>query len=504
MSMVLDGGKFHFRSLLQNNNNQKNKNNRNNINKNHQKNLNLKNNNILNTDSITLPNNKNLSPTHKNKIKLLRPKKANDKLNKLKHNKSFEENYSVPKDIFATNNKNDLQTQSLIINEDNETNYKNKKNIKSNFLNYMNKKVVKYPYNSKKLNNSYFIPKKINSSFDERIFSSRNNYNNISNKKLITKENANKKINKISLANHAVSLDLIDNEENLINNDEIILNTNEKNFVTNDNNEDLLLIKNLNNDSLIEDDNLLNNSFENSKNDFYLLYPENYEKAIKNNMLKMEIQLMVEKIFEIQNKYHAEYNKLKNKFIEIKNLLKLLYEKSSAQSKYRWNIKKFNAIPKNFKKSEKIDILKIHKEEIFLWNKMFGISKKENSNNKEILKSLFKNIVFEKYKKIYGKLNNIEIQIIENLMRKYRCDDIYEAKTSKIISGNMSIKNNINGNGNNNNGKQKNGNIHFKCASLNSNSNRENNSSNSVKKNNKYNKNTAKSKQTKYNKYKIH
>ena len=130
MSMVLDGGKFHFRNLLQNNNSQKNKNNRNYINKNHQKNINLKNNNILNTDSITLPNNKNSSPSHKNKIKLVRPKKTNDKPNKLKHNKSFEENYSIPKDIFATNNKNDLQTQSLVINEASSTNNKNKKKYK--------------------------------------------------------------------------------------------------------------------------------------------------------------------------------------------------------------------------------------------------------------------------------------------------------------------------------------------------------------------------------------
>jgi hypothetical protein len=101
------------------------------------------------------------------------------------------------------------------------------------------------------------------------------------------------------------------------NNDKIVDNDNDKiNDKINDNNNDLM-----------DDDYLFESSFENNKTDFNLLYSDNYHKKVKKNMLTMEIQLLFEKIIDLQKSYHHQFHELCKTYDDQKNKLKTINEK---------------------------------------------------------------------------------------------------------------------------------------------------------------------------------
>ena len=124
------------------------------------------------------------------------------------------------------------------------------------------------------------------------------------------------------------------NYENDIDNDEMIIGTNKKGNINNsifnkiqinskDNDDELYLYfnknnKNKNNDNYDnnEDDYLINNNFENNKVDFCIMYIDNYDKMINDDMLLLEIQLLYEKILDLQNSYHEEFYNISNEIGE--------------------------------------------------------------------------------------------------------------------------------------------------------------------------------------------
>lgn len=46
---------------------------------------------------------------------------------------------------------------------------------------------------------------------------------------------------------------------------------------------------------------LLNTSFENNRNDFIIMYTDDYEKTVVNDMLSLEIKLLIEKCWNCKN-----------------------------------------------------------------------------------------------------------------------------------------------------------------------------------------------------------
>ena len=82
----------------------------------------------------------------------------------------------------------------------------------------------------------------------------------------------------------------------------------------------------------------------------------------------------------------------------------------------------------------------------------------EKKNKKYILKQIFKNAVFDRYKSISNKLNDIEKNIINSLIKKYKYNEKYE---KPAYNNNNNNKRRINNNKNqskstnrNNRGKQ--------------------------------------------------
>ena len=313
-------------------------------------------------------------------------KNTNIKTTKLKYNRSFEGGMINNKES-NNNNDNDYEHMNELYNFNSDTNRKknhsktHKTNKTPNFSNG-NKSKTNIIINNKNNNN---IIKKLDEKF----------------KKL---ENT-----------------IIDKQyENDIDHDEIIITTNRK---TNDKSNE-----SKNNNYIINnfiDYNLINSSFENYKNDFKIMYVDNYSLSVPDDMLILEIKLIFEKTLELQKSYHIEldnllyhyfnnkieYKKIISKYDTIQkkiNLLRKINEKKTREE----NQNCFDIYNKrNFK-----DINDINQKEFNIWKIMMNFEKENKS--KEQMKEIFKISLFEKYYKINKYLSEVEKKIILNLMKK--------------------------------------------------------------------------------------
>ena len=331
-------------------------------------------------------------------------------------------------------------------------NSETKKSNKKNYNSMINSQI----YNNKnKFHNK-------NESFSLRAFIKNSIFteNNVNNNNKINLEEKYKSIEE-TLIDKNLENDLL-NDENLISNKKILtsLNNNQNNN-NNINNFNLNISLNSRSNNLIvtreetnqnsfnsfsdENENKKNNiknNFYELKNDFEIFYTDDYINNIKDDLLKLEINLIFEKIFEIQKSYHFELKnyQINNKFNN-KNFNNILEKFLILQKK---NQKLKNEIEKSFycqnnlseKNQKNFDIIKTNKNEIDFWKK-FSV----NFFMKDKLKDLFKKIVFEKIDNYKNKLDNVENIIIEKLMIKYK----YK-------------KNNNNNNNNNINHSQRNNN----------------------------------------------
>ena len=266
--------------------------------------------------------------------------------------------------------------------------------------------------------------------------------------------------------------------ENDIDHDEMIISTNKKN-ITNLNTTKVRTSNNINNAShklsnIIDDNNdsndyfmnifdsknnidfdenyLLNTSFENNRNDFDIMYTDNYEKTVIDDMLSLEIKLLIEKMIELQKSYHKELNIIVTQYNKNEKIFKILIEKIKRLQKQLCQIKKLNetkSIDGNiynfigiYDNNSKHEINNISLNEFYLWKYIMGAQYKKNGfNNKDKLKDLFRKIIFDKYYKISTKVDNIENQIILNLMKKFKYN-LNQNKRNEYVnnlgSGNMS------------------------------------------------------------------
>jgi hypothetical protein len=331
-------------------------------------------------------------------------------------------------------NKNDPFSRSVIFSHNQNlahkisSSIKNKKNNRKTFSNNINKN--KFPNK----NNSKF---KLNSS---------NKRFNISEFKANTL-NIDETQSKIARYESIENTIIDKNYENDIDHDEIIIGSNK-------NNENKGQVSNLydvlhlsteiknekketsNKNEYNEDDYLIDNNFENNKNDFSIMYIDNYAKIINDDVLSMELQLLYEKILILQNSYHEEYIKIMNKFYENKKYISLNIFKYKEIQKKIFNLlkirEKLNGVNqlKSFlatqEKGNKACFKEINDKEIDLWENML-IGKGNNfefkkygdtDGNLKDIKEIFKKIVFDKYSSLKNSLNDIENKIVVNLMKK--------------------------------------------------------------------------------------
>ena len=159
-------------------------------------------------------------------------------------------------------------------------------------------------------------------------------------------------------------------------------------------------------DDLSNNSNNENENFPKLKEDFILLYNENYIKNVQEDLLKLEIELFVEKMTELISTYHLEINEKKQ---QNKNLEMNLKENSTKYLKLCKLYFKLNLIKKNYKKKN-LRLLKnrtkikeinnkdfeTNKNEINLFKLIFSNKKNENEKSKSYTihkKEKLKNII---------------------------------------------------------------------------------------------------------------
>ena len=430
--------------------------------------------NIINKNSLLISDednyNKTISANSSKKYLLYKRyfslKKNFTSLNKfnIKENNSY---FDKTNQFSKTSNKKILnkkqieiknQIQNKLLFNDSNNNEKNSllltnkiRGRENNIKNSLKRNI----YNKPLFNIKFFSPqiKKIDK--NNLIFNNRYNNDDSSkdiNNNLNIDSNSNSLIfkNKISFTNNNNLDELNSIKINTFNNKEKKSNlNNEENDNENKKEEFILSNNNIFNKEEIHsfdfkdilDDNNKNNLFPNFyrlKEDFSLLYNKNYIKNIKAELLKLEIELFLEKIIEFIYEYHSRLNEEKNIYRDLLNLNKrnknqyiIIYKlvKKLQIIKEQKNIN-MKTIQIDFIKTEKNDLFN-SKNEIILFHNLFKNNKKvyENNFNKEKTNS----------KLIIKELKNILIKILNQNNNKEKILDNAKNKNwikSKIIKNN--------------------------------------------------------------------
>ena len=272
------------------------------------------------------------------------------------------------------NNNKQIDLNELKINDSTKRISINNKN--SNIVSMV------HTFQRKKKNNNFDYDKS-NNNFYFSI--DRNNLYNMSSTSLNSKSYFNKNILEVSINsfdNKAISEKKSWNNINNLNINKLtnsfIFNSNRQlNSNLSDNNlyERNQTIENINNISLE------NNNFHRLKDDFILLYNNEYVKNIKDGLLKLEIELFIEKMEELTKEYHTQiYDKL--------------IEYQTQKNKCNQYLSKFSQINKLYNKLQSIKI-------------NFELKRKRKNNN---------NKIFVKQNKDFFNTNQNEINICKILM----------------------------------------------------------------------------------------
>ena len=364
---------------------------------------------------------------------------------KIMNNATFFNQKSFMDNSFTCNKLNNtinLQKKQLTENKklnNNQKKYNNNSNYQTNYLNYNNSTI-----NENKNSSKYNTITKTTPYLFTTINSKQKRNKEISNIK--------KKIIKLDYS--------INRQKNNFDN-------NKKNI------EDLITDKNYENE--IDEEDIINennnNNYENLKNDFQLMYIKNYEKMINDDMLNLEIQLLYEKIIELQLAYYTDFNNFYNKCKNIKKNINDIIAHYKDYKKKLINLKKLNEANEKKSNTKKLihdnkrkmneNLINIHNNECDLWNQIFGIEH-TNMHRKEIkraIEDIFKSVVIEKYAKIKKYMTELEKKITLNLMKKFHYH-LNNNKNNSNLSSTTNMKNDrINLNKDKNYGKSKTANL---------------------------------------------
>ena len=330
-------------------------------------------------------------------------------------NINYENNNNII-NMNIVNNINDSQYKT--INSNNYSNFNNtyennfnKQDLKNKILypSDQNQIFVNHPYD-------YVIDKNLTSHKKTEFERSLNSFEDYEDKKMIKTTEKNKIAEKMGVYKNkrlnikknktqinkkknekASNLEMIltqNTEENTDDKEKIEINEDNKMNENNDNKESLNVEDN-EKSALI---NAENDNFERLKEDFLLLYNDNYVSDIQEDLLQLEIELFFEKIVELTQCYHAEYYQRKMEKEIIRNNLKLNFNKYKKIQKL---IKKLEINKIDYEIDNKGKINKNKNNDMDIINSEIEIFKyffkdKNNEQNKNNLKIIFNKIIHNK------------------------------------------------------------------------------------------------------------
>ena len=330
-------------------------------------------------------------------------------------NINYENNNNII-NMNIVNNINDSQYKT--INSNNYSNFNNtyennfnKQDLKNKILypTDQNQIFVNHPYD-------YVIDKNLTSHKKTEFERSLNSFEDYKDKKIIKTTEKNKitekmgvyKNKRLNIKKNKTQINKKKNEK--ASNLEMILTQNteentddkEKNEINEDNkmnenndNKESLNVEDNEKSALI---NAENDNFERLKEDFLLLYNDNYISDIQEDLLQLEIELFFEKIVELMQCYHAEYYQRKMEKEIIRNNLKLNFNKYKKIQKL---IKKLEINKIDYEIDNKGKINKNKNNDMNIINSEIEIFKyffkdKNNEQNKNNLKNIFNKIIHNK------------------------------------------------------------------------------------------------------------
>ena len=362
-------------------------------------------------------NNKNIKTSLNNYVSgnIIEHVNGNEKINYISINKNIERNNNKDiKKIKKNNNNITMNSMSTTITKKNElefsmnsfqdyedknisnSNMSNKNTLKS-FTNRTNNegmiqklsgdKNIIFDNTNRNLRKHKFNKSLCQQSFTEKIFNENFNFGE-------------KNENYYNLCRSANKLVVNYNDNDINNTDNKILINEDKNISTNNFNEE-------------ENDNdLLYSNYTKLKEDFNLLYNLEYINKINEDLLKLELELFIEKMSELFSAYHTQMDEkiLEHEIInkEYKTHLGnyLLYNK--LKDKLEFFKKKLNKEKDTKKRKQYNENVKTNINEIDIFKIIFpDLINKEDKNNKlkNILSIILKNkenqeLIGEKYDKI--------------------------------------------------------------------------------------------------------
>jgi hypothetical protein len=166
----------------------------------------------------------------------------------------------------------------------------------------------------------------------------------------------------------------------------------------------------------------IKSKFEETKNDYNLIYTDTYFESVQDEALKLEMQLLLEKVIELQQLYHNEISQAIDEYKQLKVSL-YKYTKMYLLLKRKFNmleeqieLDKVTNMSQNIYKD--IKWVSLYKKEMDCYSFVYcsGKNKIHSLIKKELLK-LFMLIVT----KNKTKLNNLQKKYIEDIKNKKEC-----------------------------------------------------------------------------------
>ena len=220
--------------------------------------------------------------------------------------------------------------------------------------------------------------------------------------------------------------------------EEEIINSNYKNSIKNDfnlyqkkffnhNSTESLFLYSEKKNNIRKKLNTINDNFELKKKDFFSIYTNEYIKNIDNDMLQLETQIILEKIFDLIKNFNIE----KKELLKMHNLYKSTFidfslkyiDLSKKYDKLKNSIRKFelnkinNNLNKNYFTNFHKEEPKLFLNEFNLWKNVINncniINNMENIKNEQ-LKEIFLNITYP----IKNKLNSLSKKFVNDLHDK--------------------------------------------------------------------------------------
>ena len=329
--------------------------------------------------------------------------------------KNVEKNFNDNKSINNNKNINFKDSNKILQNN----NYKENKNIiNKNKMNNINSVLNT---NKNKKNNNIINNNQILS--DNNMLNNEKDYNIIINNEIVS-NSIKTDINNI-IQNSAVSSALSSGRVMNIIGGEIDLSGDDLSgsFSAYDNISKILSLDEFKISHDLENEDIMR--YENIKNDFILFYNKEYINSINEEMLILELQLMIDKILEMQNIYKKQsiiiqrnFEKFRKKlfFYQKKNIFlnkkinKLNSSKLKNLYKEEFNDFYYNNSKISFYRNK--NIFKIN--ELSLWNNLTEYINEKEINKKNVVKNTKK-----KFKNIFLIICNKNINNLSTLSKKF-------------------------------------------------------------------------------------